>query len=672
MEPRLTKWGVFLAGLALYIAVQTTFVADSLWNRSLPPEPDDSFTYLLKTVQMEECFYQNCPALEDLRKQLSATASDPKTSWQRSLVEGRFFVVYHPLFSLIVLGVHKLGFDFATAYKIVWTAGPAFFGIAFGLFLASLWGIGPAGIALGLLAWKVFPNNGLHYVVPSNLAMIIAVCVWARLIITRGHAPWSLVLGTLSMVLMHPIGRIFGLLSLAIALLPYGIPRNWKIRTSILLSFAVIVAAFVLPGFIDNPLMTFSPEPSPGDKSYLHGVGNSIVFIMTELTRFESALFGTLVLFSAIAVFGYLTLSETRKALLAKIAVVFVLFLGISLFYVLPAHPGDLFLRLWIPLVVLLFGAVGQALWFTSKKSLSLLKELLGQQKNLAPLRLPGSWPIILFTVLVTFCLQSMILGAEGMLATAEYMKERQRLSFNVEQPKLVLAESTPKDRVLYEGLILQQFYFVHGAMERGAIYYPLIKGTSVEEQWLHSPGLRFAVVYNPLVALPPFRGTDEEQWWISSPELRFSPLSNPRKSFQMTREGSLPAAWVQSLIISPKEAPTSGDLRIWIDNPGGNQQIEVRPVLGSAGTRLDEAIKAHIPAKFSGWMTIDLTNQVNAKSFQIDFPIGDPKFTIGGLVFGEGRLRWPWAQKADLRVVPRLPNRQPFTVSFDPTKCYS
>ena len=53
----IASWIELLAGLAVWTAVQTTFVTVPLWTRALPPEVDDSLTYVLKTKQMEECFF---------------------------------------------------------------------------------------------------------------------------------------------------------------------------------------------------------------------------------------------------------------------------------------------------------------------------------------------------------------------------------------------------------------------------------------------------------------------------------------------------------------------------------------------------------------------------------------------------------------------------------------
>ena len=128
------------------------------------------------------------------------------------------FPFYHPLFSVILIALNKLGLDLLTAFKLVWSLGPLIFGLAIAYFLTGLFGAGAAGLALGLLAFKVFPDTGLHYVVPSNLAMALALIIWGRLVRRQGKAPWTLALGSLALAAMHPIGLIYAVMSVVLAL----------------------------------------------------------------------------------------------------------------------------------------------------------------------------------------------------------------------------------------------------------------------------------------------------------------------------------------------------------------------------------------------------------------------------------------------------------------------
>jgi len=116
---------------------------------------------VVKTKEMEECPLQDCRSLKDLREQFSVPTSDPEVAAQRQLAGSRIFPVYHPLLSAVFLGLKAFGLDLMMVYKVVWTLGPVLFGLAFAYLLSVLWGRTAAGVALGFLAFKVFPDTGL-------------------------------------------------------------------------------------------------------------------------------------------------------------------------------------------------------------------------------------------------------------------------------------------------------------------------------------------------------------------------------------------------------------------------------------------------------------------------------------------------------------------------------
>ncbi len=76
--------GVFLIGLLLYWSAQIGGIQlPTILQRSVPSEPDDAYSYILKSSQMQACFWQDCPAMEDLRRQLTAPSSDWNIAWER-------------------------------------------------------------------------------------------------------------------------------------------------------------------------------------------------------------------------------------------------------------------------------------------------------------------------------------------------------------------------------------------------------------------------------------------------------------------------------------------------------------------------------------------------------------------------------------------------------------
>jgi hypothetical protein len=656
------RWLVLGLGLIAFVAIQTGFIAGPLWTRAMLPEVDDTYAYLVKTAEMEQCFLQNCPALEDLREQIPKHPSDKEIAWQKSLLEGRIFMIFHPLFSAILIALKQFLPDLATAYKVLWTSGPAFFGLAFAYWLFVLWGPGPAGVALLLLSTKVFPSNGIHYVVPSCLAVGIGLLSWGRIISRNGHAPWSLLIGSLLMILTHPMGRVFAVIGIVISWVLSGCPMSVRRTIPHIIASLMVAAAFVAPKIIQRPHLDLTIE---GGGSWPAEFANSILQVMVEIVRFEVPLFGSLCLFVGAAVYGYLVAPPDSRRRVRVVAIAFVVFSAISLFYIHPDHPADVFLRLWIPLIVLLFGAVGNAVWCSMRQTVSFIRNAC---ENELSIKEPAAgWQVVVFAVLATFSFQMMLFGAEGFAATADYMKNRQALFLDPAQPAVMMSRAKPGDRVVYDNvLVVMPFYFVHGAMKLGAVYYPVLKDSFERKKWLERPDVRFAVMYNPIVSLPGFQDTKEDEWWTSTPEYRFSPLSTPRKDRQVGREGKISAASLKSMEIRVADTATRS-LSVSIENDCDTPAwISVTPVDNSGQTLENLSKKLEVPERWSGWLDTGATVDKQIKTLRITFhPLS--RFLIGGLRFGENGLHWPWAQGARLTLVPKAADSTPIVIGYTP-----
>jgi hypothetical protein len=211
-------------------------------------------------------------------------------------------------------------------------------------------------------------------------------------------------------------------------------------------------------------------------------------------------------------------------------------------------------------------------------------------------------------------------------------------------------------------------YYLINGALRLGAVYYnPALQGTWTTSQWLTRPDLRFAVAFQPTVYHPSFEGKDEAAWWPSMPDFRYSPLNRRHGHEPLAREGKIPAALYRWLDIKATTKDVPKTLRLDIDNPQGARVIEITP-LDQEGKPLDQYRQVlDIAAHHSGWLTIDLAKLPPEVPIRLMFPQNSDKLQISGLTFGEGRLHWPWAQKALMSFQPRNNCNGPITVSFDP-----
>jgi hypothetical protein len=660
---------ILLAGLVVYVLVQGALMNLPLANWSLLPELDDSLTYALKTREMQECLFKKCPALVDLRQQLFVPMKDPAAAHQRDLVSSRIFPIYHPLFSLILLGLTKTGLSIMAAYQWLWRLSPLIFGVAFAYLLTQLTEPAAAGIALALLAFKIFPDTGLHHLVPSNLAMAGAVVVWARIISRQGWAPWTLCLSAILLPAIHPVGVLYTTVSIGLALVLARPDYRKKVLLIILFMVLTLGSFFIISSWIKGvPLVQFSlfpPGPNPLGTMVIGALRN-IQTLFVAIIRSQGGLFGAAPLFLGAVVLGLMTLSPEKRRLNVTILALMGLLLFGLLFYV-SSHPGDVILRLWIPLVVILFGLVGQA--FCSLRRLSRDSWRNPKPKKQEQFNLTIGLPLIILAVLLGYALQMAAMGGEQIITYIDFLRNREPLVFNPRQPELLLSRAQAGDRVFYNSLIIMPYFFIHGTLHLGAVYYnPALIGSSNLEERLRSSETRFAVTYNPTVYHPSFEGVDESRWWITSPDFHYSPLNKPRRFSPLAQEGKIAARDYQWLELEVNQSDFPKVLKIRVMNPGEKATLTLTPLSPQGEVLQSQQLTATVPAHWSGWLSLDLGQTTAGRRFRLGFP-GAPDYQISGLVFGEEHHNWPWEQQAILRAKPWAANAPEITVSFDPRK---
>jgi hypothetical protein len=252
-------------------------------------------------------------------------------------------------------------------------------------------------------------------------------------------------------------------------------------------------------------------------------------------------------------------------------------------------------------------------------------------------------------------------------------MRDRQPQSFDRKQVELMLSQTKPGDRILYTSTMCMAYYFLHGAMQRGAVYYhPSFAGTKVETDWLRRSDLRFAVTYNPTVYHPAYDGLDEKDQCISVPEFRYSPLGGRRAHHPVNREGFIRAAdfrWVQ---VELQERSVRGAVRVLVKNPGGLSELRVALVDGKGEIMGQGEKRVLISPKWNGWVDMgfaDSTMDPRGRFLRIVLPRGDSGFGIGGVSLGDGQLNWPWGEGSNLEVMPGNSGSEKISMSFDADK---
>lgn len=684
------NWGILVVGLAVWLGVQGYLILMPVLSRSEPPEPDDTLPYIARSARMEQCFWCDCPALKDLTIQFSGPSPNEEVATYRNWA-GTIFGANQLGLSVVLICLKRIGLDLMTGYRVTCFLAVLLFGGAFAYLLTVLWGKQVAGLALLLLAFKVFPDTGLNFVVPSNLSMGLATLIWARVIAKGGKALWTLGIGSVVLVAFHPMGAAYALMAAMFALALSGITfsrRTWVTAAVVAL---VLLLALLVPSTIYN-LSQYFQGVSPGEL-LKHGA-LSFVTVAVEIVRLDAGFHGPLPLFLGCIALGWISASSEQRGRLAIFVKIFSVFLALSLFYP-PRQPGDTFLRLWIPFVVVMFGAVAMAWWSALTLAWESLKKFRTATGETLWVKTRESWPILLAAVITGYVVQLSMAGAEQVAAISEHYRNRQPLMVCSSQTEKLLAKAAADDKVLYESMMLMQCYFARGALNLGAVYYhPVLEGTATDAEWLTRPDLRFVVAYNPLVIHPSFEGLHERRWGVSSPDFRFSPLMGARRYGPLLHEDGISVRRFKHIDVEWDQSRPPHTMTVMVDNPGGACVMRAYSIDGTGLTLESSAVSLNIPERSGqpiSWVfegTLDMEDRTwsrtsSAVALKVDleslhpvngrlrlkFPIWNSRARIVGLKFDDSQLNWPWEHKARLVITDKSWDVGSMEYSFDPAK---
>lgn len=629
-------------GLLIQIASRVYQVWVPISQRAAPIETDDAYTYIGKAVQLDECFRQDCTALNDLRLQLSAASPDPGIAWVRYREYGRAFLVYHPLHSLIVWAGHQLGLSWEAAYETVEVCGGVFIGFSLALWLWALWGPGPAGIGMILSAFVLFPNQGLNHIVPGNLALGLAATTWATMLFRRSWAYFVVPFGVLAMVLMHPTGRIFALVTVAVFALTED--RLLSKRTLSIVSLATVILgmAFLLPHVVSRPEMIVKSDPPREFWVDWWGyiLNGSRAF---GIVKDWAALYGGPLVVVPLLAAGFVTSPPLRRPRLLLFAGSLAGLAAASLFYVLPRYPANLFSRLWVPVALLLTGAIGQAIW---RWLIALLETPAMLRRSSSPsrlrLRLVAPAALVIVGMALTWIVAGAVAtGARSIREKVQHRTSREPILLDPAQPIELLARSAPADAVVYMAEVPMHFHLAHGALARGAVFAPALVGTPEQRQWLDdNRAIRFVAAWSPIQRL------------------------------SIAREGALHLEAGDRLAISASPPRPASALRFLVENRGTATTIVLRSNPGGRDAP-DRTIEIDVPARSTGWIGAGTEGEAAGASFLLETKRTGPDLRLKGLRADQAdasSLFWPWSAGIRLSYRDRH-DVSPVTIGFDPAE---
>lgn len=601
---------LFLLGFCAFIFFQTGLVVNIYNNRVLPPEVDDAYVYIGKAVQMEVCFFQDCPALETLRAQLSVPSTDLSshgTSFLRDRATHRVLETYHPLHSALLFLIYKFTGSWEEAFRVFAVSGSVFLVLAIASWLRYLFGEAVTGISLILLSVLVFPGQGIAYIVPSNLTLGIFLMLWALILNPDNrYSEWIFLFGSVALLGMHTIGRLY----LFILIFLYGYENknalSIKKKSVLILAFLLILMTFLLPYFINRPLLT--PFSGSFPDKYVRTVDGFKQELAVDIKTIKDSL-------SKLGDFKFIWLPFLLGALYfnKKNLWAFVVLTGLVIVSLVgtPGYPGAVFERVWIPMLILITGYVGQGYRLALLYAVGFFTRLKSDQ--LSKLK----WFVLLgiLCVLWVFGINLYNAGKSNMVVRQKFMEyviARHDYWFDPKQTDFIRTRLSEQcGDIVYFSEEARGYFLSHGALSCGAIDFASVIHSPEETEWLvKNQNLNYAVFLNPIVKL--------------SAAHNGGVVLNPGEKF---------------LISSLDGSPIPGPIFFLFDNPGKRNELNAWPLSGTSNVivrvvRPGNAEWIKVPSNGTSSMLISSTEPQN-------------QIILRGIRVGNANsdLLWPWDQ---------------------------
>ena len=346
--------------LGLFFVVKILWVVLPTFSMGIPRLGDDSLVYLWAgkaSFDHNQVSQQGIKDIAAIRE--SSDVISKETDYSRARVTMRTAgVSASPLY--IGMGyILNFGVTQKTLFAIMEISICLLLGFGLAYFLSGLVGASGTSFALGLLIFSIFPNQGIHYLIPSVCALAIFL-ILLRVVFFEGVYFYKFVLGFL-LLFIHTIGQVYLLFSIML-IFSQQLVKD-KFSRDGLYSIALLVFCAILFRLITPLIGAIQPPTSGMGGINLSQYGSNFigffrllsVFVTTQpLMTFFTSLGCLIILFNFRK---NINLSLTWGG--------FLILLFASLLVDIPGYPADLASRVLVPFVILCLGISGK--WIFEK-----------------------------------------------------------------------------------------------------------------------------------------------------------------------------------------------------------------------------------------------------------------------------------------------------------------
>lgn len=492
--------GMYIFGGSAFSLVFMFCVVYPYLMRTAPVEVDDSYVYILKAVQMKECFFQTCQGAESLLNQIDNFQHEDKEKIIERIKEP-LFLIYHPLHSLIINIWKMFGFTWENSLFLTNIIGVIVIIAGVSLWLKTVINEFAAGIGLLFLSFSRFPDQGLHYVVPSNVCLGLALLMWSLIISRMKFSSLYLIAGILVLMSMHRIGIIYSAISLLLYYINQAKLKNKSVYYTCFIASIIIVIIYLLPHFVSRPIMQSGPSLS--SVSYFEQVKLNYQYSIEKISSW-GFIIGFPIVPLVIICIGVFYVKNKHTIVALCIAIILI---TIGVLYNVPGYPAELFSRTSIVFGILYVGILG---WLFQYVVLFLI--------NLFSIKIYNSEPrnhisyssniqkITALTFLIIFSytfVHGVINGSSGILTMTSNMITRHNMYLDKDQTDFLM--NTPENKKIlfsHGDIVPITFFLVHGVIHKTVAYLQLFKtksGLIEHNDFLDKFNASFGVSYNPV-----------------------------------------------------------------------------------------------------------------------------------------------------------------------------
>ncbi len=358
---------IFIIGAVLFLGQRFFMIGVSYSVMGIPRLGDDAFFYVSKGIGVFKNYNHDTQLQKDIRKQISQqTLLDPTQVQQNLRAEYQAYGGPTVFYDLLMGAIYKMAGSVNKSFMISEIVVSLCMFFCFSYFFIALAGVEVAGFGLALLSLLFLPGQGIHYLIPSTLALSLGIAFIAFCL--RGKRVAVVFLLSAATVMIHLMGIVwvcFGVCLLILRFFNFQKKLDSNVKQLLLLVAAALLPILIKIVLLQTTIYFSLPYATVSFPNNLQEtvLVNLNVFIEHLLAmKLPTQL---ILLFSACNVL-YLVVSKKLEQRENSLLLVFFLLLFTSIFVYVPFIPAEVSIRVFSAMSLFLILLMAKRLAYSS------------------------------------------------------------------------------------------------------------------------------------------------------------------------------------------------------------------------------------------------------------------------------------------------------------------